>query len=82
MSSKSYYGRKAYQSAIKAGKTRDEAISASVNVKREIDLKYQSAGKPSTTTTPPSKTHYDDGGYNFDSDLNGNGTDWHTADDL
>jgi hypothetical protein len=27
-------------------------------------------------------TNFDEGGSNFDSDLNGNGTNWHTADDL
>lgn len=80
MSAKNYYGRKAYQAAVKSGKSKDEAKQASAAAKSEIDKQYQSAGKPSTTK--PSKVYYDEGGHDFDSDLNGNGTDWHTADDL
>lgn len=80
MSQKNYHGNKAYHTAIKSGKSKDEAKQASNEAKREIDIKYQEAGKPSTSTL--SKGYYKEGGYDFDSDLNGNGTNWHTAKDL
>lgn len=80
MSQKNYFGNKAYKAAIKSGKSKDEAKQASNDVKREIDIKYQNAGKPSAST--PSKTEYKEGGYDFDSDLNSNGTNWHTSEDL
>lgn len=79
MSAKNYYGRKAYQKAIKQGLSKDEAKQASNSVKAKIDKQYQSAGKVQPTK---SNVGYDDRGYDFDSDLNGNGTDWHTAEDL
>ena len=77
MSRKNYEGRKAYQKAIKQGLSKDQAKKASNNVKAEIDREYQGL-KPKSN----SNYSYDDKAFDFDSDLNGNGTHWHTADDL
>ena len=78
MSRKSYEGRKAYEKAIKQGLSKEEAKQASNNVKAEIDKEYQGLKPKSNFNT----NSFDDIAYYFDSDLNGNGTYWHTAEDL
>lgn len=80
MSNKYRDAKKAYDKAKKSGATKEEAKLASDKVKREWDDHF--TGRKPFKYSGSTTTKEDSSGWDFDSDLNGNGTDWHTADDL
>lgn len=87
MSTKSRAGSKAFNQAKTQGKSREACIQASNSAKEAVNQGYINSSKPSHSYSSPSKSgNSKHGSYHaesdFDSDLNGNGTNWHTAEDL
>lgn len=69
---------KAYKNAISEGKTKEEAKA----VKKQADSDYWSDRLKREYKTDLPKSSNNQNAYDFESDINGNGTHWHTSEDL
>lgn len=69
---------KAYKNAISEGKTKSEAKEA----KKQAESDYWSKRNSREFKNNLPKNNSSPKAYDFDDELNGNGTDWHTAEDL
>ena len=80
MGQKHREANKAYNKARKSGATKEEAKDASEKVIKKWDDHY--TGRKPFKYNGPRETKEDSSSWDFDSDLNSNGTDWHTSEDL
>ena len=80
MGNKHREANKAYNKARKSGATKEEAKVVSEKVIQKWDDHF--TGRKPFKGPGSTTSREDSSGWDFDSDLNSNGTDWHTADDL
>lgn len=80
MGQKSREASRAYKEVRRAGGSVDEAKAASEAKKAEWNDHY--TGRKPFVYNGPRETKEDSSGWDFDSELNGEGTDWHTSEDL
>ncbi|APZ82917.1 hypothetical protein [Flavobacterium phage FL-1] len=66
---------KAYNEVRRNGGSKEEARAVSAQV-------YEKTTKEDFNRFMAKSSNYNEDGSDFDSDLNGNGTDWHTSEDL
>ncbi|WP_185246669.1 hypothetical protein [Chryseobacterium bernardetii] len=69
---------KAYKNAISEGKTKSEAKA----IKKQAENSYWENRISREYRNELPKNSNSQKEYDFDSDLNGNGTNWHTSEDL
>lgn len=69
---------KAYKNAISEGKTKSEAKEA----KKQAENDYWAKRTSREYRNDLPKNDISQKAYDFDDNLNGNGTDWHTSEDL